>query len=140
MLTNAPGSGNGIFKLRAIAVDEEGNQTELGSKTITVDNAHSIKPFGALDNPQPGQTISGTMTNDGWALTPQPALIAVDGASIWVNVDGVNIGHPAYGLFRGDVASLFPGYANSNGSQGAGQPELHQLLERDAFHRLDCLR
>jgi hypothetical protein len=119
MLTNAlPGNGNGIFKLHAIAVDEEGNQTELGSKTITVDNAHSIKPFGALDNPQPGQTISGTMTDDGWALTPQPALIATDGSTIWVNVDGVNIGHPAYGLFRGDVASLFPGYANSNGSLG----------------------
>ncbi|MBL0155795.1 MAG: Ig-like domain-containing protein [Bryobacterales bacterium] len=119
MLTNAlPGSGNGVFKLRAIAVDEEGNQTELGNKTITVDNAHSIKPFGALDNPQPGQTISGTITDDGWALTPQPALIAADGSTIWVNVDGVNIGHPAYGLFRGDVASLFPGYANSSGSLG----------------------
>ena len=119
MLTNAlPGNGNGTFRLYAIAVDQDGNQTNLGSKTIGVDNLHSIKPFGAIDAPAPGQTVSGTFVNSGWALTPQPALIPLDGSTIWVSVDGVNVGNPSYGALRSDVGSLFPNYANSNSSAG----------------------
>jgi hypothetical protein len=33
-------------------------------------------------------------------------------------VDGVSIGHPTYSNYRADIASLFPGYANSNGAVG----------------------
>ncbi|HEY3440181.1 MAG TPA: hypothetical protein VGK29_05500 [Paludibaculum sp.] len=135
MLTNGlPAKGNGTFKLHAIAVDEEGNSFELGSKTITVDNLHSIKPFGAIDNPAPGQVISGTIVNDGWALTPQPALLAADGSTIWVSIDSVNVGHPAYGILRNDVASLFPGYANSSGS--LGQYSLDSTQYANAMHTI----
>ncbi|MBL0161551.1 MAG: hypothetical protein IPP47_31440 [Bryobacterales bacterium] len=135
MLTNGlPAKGNGTFKLHAIAVDEEGNSFELGSKTITVDNLHSIKPFGAIDNPAPGQVISGTIVNDGWALTPQPALLAADGSTIWVSIDSVNVAHPAYGMLRNDVASLFPGYANSSGS--LGQHSLDSTLYANAMHTI----
>jgi len=135
MLTNGlPAKGNGTFKLHAIAVDEEGSSFELGSKTITVDNLHSIKPFGAIDNPAPGQVISGTIVNDGWALSPQPALLAADGSTIWVNIDGVNVAHPAYGMLRNDVASLFPGYANSSGS--LGQYSLDSTLYTNAMHSI----
>jgi hypothetical protein len=35
-----------------------------------------------------------------------------------VNVDGVTIGNPTYNQFRGDIASLFTGFANSNGAVG----------------------
>ena len=120
LLTNTlPGAGNGTFKLHAIAVDEEGNPFELGSKTITVDNLHATKPFGAIDSPAPGQSISGAFLNQGWALTPPPAAIATNGATIWVNVDGVDIGHPSYGFSRSDISSIFPGYANSNTSAGS---------------------
>ncbi len=120
LLTNAlPGNGNGTFKLHAIAVDEEGHQVRLGTKTIVVDNLRATKPFGALDNPAPGQTVSGITTNDGWALTPQPAAIPTDGSTIWVNVDGVNLAHPVFGGNRSDVAGLFPGYANTNSSAGS---------------------
>lgn len=119
MLTNGlPAKGNGTFTLHAIAVDEEGNQVKLGSKTITVDNAHAVRPFGALDSPAPGQTISGSSISSGWALTPQPASIAADGSTIWLNIDGVNVGHPIYGLIRPDVAAIFPGLANSGASGG----------------------
>jgi len=33
-------------------------------------------------------------------------------------IDGVLMGHPVYNNFRSDIASLFPGYANSMGAVG----------------------
>jgi hypothetical protein len=119
MLTYGLPNANGTFKLHAIAVDEEGNQLKLGTKTIVVDNAHSVKPFGAIDAPAPGQTISGTLASGGWTLTPKPASIAIDGSTIWVNIDSVDVGHPLFGINRGDLAGLFPGYANTNTAGGS---------------------
>jgi hypothetical protein len=51
-------------------------------------------------------------------LTPQPNYIPTDGSTINVFVDSVNLGHPTYNIYRGDIAILFPGYANSNGAIG----------------------
>jgi Protein of unknown function (DUF1566)/Viral BACON domain len=120
MLTNfLPNGGNGTFTIHAIATDEEGQQTTLGTRTITVDNANATKPFGAIDTPAQGGTASG---NDylvwGWALTPTPSSIPTDGSTIDVWVNGVNKGHPTYNVYRSDIASLFSGYHNSNGAVG----------------------
>ena len=86
LLTNfLPNSGNGTFKLYAIATDKEGNQTTLGSKTITCDNAHATKPFGAIDTPaRVAPPRVRVYYNFGWALTPQPSQIATDGSTISV--------------------------------------------------------
>jgi hypothetical protein len=129
-----PAKGNGTYHLHAIATDEEGKQVKLGTRTITVDNAHAVKPFGAIDSPAPGETISGTIQNNGWALTPQPASIATDGSTIWVNIDGVDVGHPVFGIGRGDIASVFPGYANSN--TGGGQYSLDSTRYSNAMHMI----
>jgi hypothetical protein len=120
MLTNfLPNSGNGTFTIYAIALDGSGNQLTLGTKTITCDNAHAVKPFGAIDAPTQGGTALGSsFINWGWVLTPPPNSIPIDGTTINIIVDGVNIGHPIYNLYRADIASLFPGYANSNGAVG----------------------
>jgi len=120
LLTNVlPDSGNGTFTLLVKASDLEGNETLLGEKTITCDNAHAVKPFGAIDTPLQGGTASGKeYINFGWALTPVPNTIPVDGSTISVWIDGKNIGHPVYNQYRSDVAALFPGYANSNGAGG----------------------
>ena len=75
-------------------------------------------PFGTLDTPSQGQTVSGTILNWGWALTPQPASISTDGSTIDVVVDNVVVGHPTFGLDRSDVASLFPNYANTHSAVG----------------------
>src|SRR5205085_10446434 len=75
-------------------------------------------PFVTIDTPAQGATVSGTVVNFGWALTPQPASIPTDGSTIGVFVDGAFIGHPTYNQFRSDIATLFPGYANSNGAVG----------------------
>ncbi len=61
MLTNClPNGANGTFKIHAIAKDREGQTKTLGVKTIIVDNAHAIKPFGAIDTPTQGGTASGS--------------------------------------------------------------------------------
>ncbi|MCP5045949.1 MAG: hypothetical protein GY940_02185 [bacterium] len=120
LLTNfLPGGGTGTYTLYAKATDAEGNQVTLGSKTITVDNANAVKPFGAIDTPGQGGTASGgSFVNWGWVLTPQPNNIPTDGSTIDVWVDGVKLGHPVYNIYRSDIANFFPGYANSNGATG----------------------
>lgn len=122
LLTNfLPNSGNGTFTFYAVAIDYEGNETTLGSKAITCDNLNAVKPFGAIDTPTQGGTVlsrSGNYINYGWALTPLPNMIPTDGSTITVWIDGVVVGHPIYNKYREDIASLFPGYANSNGAVG----------------------
>jgi hypothetical protein len=118
MLTNfLPNGGNGMFKLHAIATDKEGHQVTLGTKTIYCDNAHAVKPFGAIDTPSQGGSAIGTnYRNQGWVLTPLPNKIPEDGHTIILWIDGVNRGHSIYNIYRKDIAVLFPGYANSNGA------------------------
>jgi hypothetical protein len=119
LLTNfLPSSGNGTFVLNAYAKDAGGGSTLLASRTITCTNATAVKPFGAIDTPGQGETVSGTIVNFGWALTPMPAAIPTDGSTIWVYIDGTPVGHPVYNQYRSDIATLFPGYANSNGAVG----------------------
>jgi ELWxxDGT repeat protein len=120
LLTNMlPGQGNGSFVLHAYAYDGEGLSTLLGSRSITCANATATKPFGTIDTPGQGETISGTSYRVyGWALTPPPAAIPTDGSTIQVFVDGSPVGHPTYNLYRADIAALFPGYANSDGAVG----------------------
>jgi hypothetical protein len=118
MLTNfLPNGGNGTFTIHAIAVDVEGNAVTLGTKTITVDNANAVKPFGAIDTPAQGGTASGSnFRNHGWVLTPMPNTVPTDGSTIQVYVDGVNLGNAVYNIYRSDIATLFPGYSNSGGA------------------------
>jgi hypothetical protein len=120
MLTyGLPALGNGVYRIHAIAYDKEGNSVELGAKTITCDNAHATKPFGTIDVPGQGGTVSGSSyVNFGWALTPQPKTIPTDGSTIWVTINGEFLGHPVYNNYRADIATSFPGYANSNGAVG----------------------
>ncbi|UCH97979.1 MAG: BACON domain-containing protein, partial [Candidatus Aminicenantes bacterium] len=120
LLTNSlPNGGNGTYTLYAKGADSTGNQVTLGSKTINCDNAHAVKPFGTIDTPDQGGTASGAnYVNWGWVLTPQPNHIPNDGSTINVWVDGVKLGHPTYNIYRSDIATLFPGYANSNGAVG----------------------
>ena len=118
MLSNfLPNGGNGTFVLYAVATDVSGHQVTLGSSAIHCDNANAVKPFGAIDTPLPGGEASGSSyKNNGWALTPLPNKIPEDGSTIDVYIDGVFLGHPVYNIYRSDIASLFPGYANSSGA------------------------
>jgi hypothetical protein len=120
LLTNMlPNQGNGKFVLHAFAEDIDGHASLLGSRTITCTNATATRPFGTLDKPDQGESVSGaTYMNFGWALTPKPHSIPTDGSTIVVLIDGVAVGHPTYNQNREDIATLFPGLANSNGAIG----------------------
>jgi hypothetical protein len=102
-----------------LAHNAAGNSIDLGTHTITVDNAHASKPFGTIDTPGQGATVSGSAyVNFGWTLTQNPFNIPIDGSTIYVIVDGQVLGHPIYNQFRSDIANFFPGLANSNGAVG----------------------
>jgi hypothetical protein len=112
-----PGQGNGTYTLYAYALDRaDGNVALLGSKTITVDNAHATKPFGAIDTPASGATISGTVTNFGWALTPGTCTIPANG--VQVSIDSGPLQPVSYGDARSDIAGAFPGYTNAAAAGG----------------------
>ena len=133
LLTNfLPNGGNGTFKLHAFAYNAAGGVAELTSvpgqpantgRTITCTNSSAAKPFGTIDTPAQGGTVSGSgYVNFGWALTPPPGgtnKIPTDGSTITVYVDGAPLtGHPTYNNFRNDIATLFPGYTNTSGAVG----------------------
>jgi phosphodiesterase/alkaline phosphatase D-like protein len=108
-----PGQGNGAFTLIAKAEDKEGHIVTLGTQTINVDNANAVKPFGAID----------TFSNEGpeavsfgWALTPTPNAIPIDGSTITVWVDGLTKGSPVYNQYRKDIALSFPSTINRDGA------------------------
>jgi hypothetical protein len=117
--TTGSGVGNGTYKLHVIVTNKAGLTTDLGAHTITTDNAHAAKPFGTIDTPAQGGTVSGSaFVNFGWALTPQPYIIPTNGSTLTVIIDGQPAGQPVYNNFRSDIAALFPGYMNSNGAVG----------------------
>ena len=90
MLTNflpnkgvAPGPGNGVYKLHAIAIDRDGHTVELGTKTISCDNAHATKPFGTIDTPgrtsttRPTSPLGEITAVSRGTLSPRPRLTIV---------------------------------------------------------------
>jgi hypothetical protein len=95
-----------------------GQVTDIGTTTITVNNVASKLPFGTIDTPIDGATVSGTIVNFGWALTPEPNMIPIDGSTIRVFIDNLPVGNPVYNNYRADIATLFPDYANSDGAIG----------------------
>jgi hypothetical protein len=113
------------FKIYAIVTDVAQKEVSLGTKSITIDNRNAVKPFGAIDSPAQGGSASGSSyRNLGWVLTPpgndrlNPVKIPEDGSTITLYVDGKKQKEGAiYNVFRADTAGLFPGYANSEGSQ-----------------------
>lgn len=115
MLTNfLPNFGNGTFRIHAIADDADGHSTLLGSRTITCANSGATAPFGAIDTPDQGATVSGSVYhNFGWVLSPGTALAYPPHGTVTVVIDGVPAGSPSGWVSRSDLTGLFPasGYA-----------------------------
>ena len=119
LLTNVlPGGGNGTFTFFADVTDVEGQTVRFGPRTVTIDNAHASRPFGTIDVPAQGETVSGTIVNRGWVLTPAGKAVPFDGSTIRVYIDGVFLSPVAsYNNPRPDVKAFFPGLANSDGPE-----------------------
>lgn len=118
LVAGTPAGGRGTFTLYAYVYDVEGNLTVLPSRTFSCDNSSSTKPFGTIDTPTQGESVSGVVNNFGWVLTPQPGTIPKDGSTIVLYIDGTPRGTATYSAFRADIATLFPGYNNSAGPIG----------------------
>jgi BACON domain-containing protein len=111
LLTNfLPGLGNGTFKLSAIADDADGHSTTLGTKTITCANSGATAPFGAIDTPAQGGTVSGMVNNFGWVLSPGSRRAdPTGGGTVQVVIDGAfSSAVPTGWTSRSDLSSLFP--------------------------------
>jgi hypothetical protein len=111
LLTNfLPNGGNGKFVLQVYAADRDGHETLLGSRTITAANVGVTRPFGAIDTPAQGETISGASYNNfGWVLARGPSMASpADGGSVSVFIDGVAVGSPVSWGNRPDLDALFP--------------------------------
>jgi hypothetical protein len=116
--------GNGQFTLYAFAFDKDGHASTLGTKSITARNNTATKPFGGIDTPSYGQTVTGSFWNFGWALTPnantadQRTCTITDG-NVWVAIDSGPLTPVTYGGARTDIASAFPGFSNGSAAGGA---------------------
>ncbi len=122
LLTNfLPNQGNGTFRLLAMADDVEGNAVLLGTRTITCSNSTATRPFGAIDTPGQGETISGPSYNNfGWVLARGPALAYPPNGTVSVVIDGVFGAAPTGWSSRSDLTALFsaatfPGVTNALG-------------------------
>ncbi len=110
LLTNfLPNGGNGSFTLSAFADDAGGRSTLLGTRTFTCDNAGASRPFGAIDTPGQGETVSGTVNNFGWVLSRGARRAdPPSGGTVTVVIDGVVVGTPFGWVARPDLTGLFP--------------------------------
>jgi beta-lactamase superfamily II metal-dependent hydrolase len=104
--------GQGAFNLYAIATDTQGNTASLGSKRITIDNAIATKPFGNIDTPGQGQTVTGTFVNFGWVLPLTGRTVPA--ASVKVAIDGVFLPQSSECLTnRADIDAGFASFDTS---------------------------
>ena len=110
LLTNLlPSLGNGTFKLYAFADDSDGHSTLLGTKTITCANSKAVAPFGAIDTPVQGATVSGVVDNFGWTLgVGGHGSNPPNGGTVNVFIDGVPVGVPGAWTNRPDLSAAFP--------------------------------
>lgn len=154
VLTNMlPNGGNGPITFHVYAYDSNNNVTVLGSRSVVGTNQSSVQPFGTIDTPGQGATVSGTITIFGWTLTPGPNIIATNGSTIQVVIDNVVVGQPTYNQCRGtngtnvppagtcndDIATAFgASYRNiAEGSGAIGSFELNTTTLTNGIHTIE---
>jgi cytochrome c peroxidase len=159
--------GQGALTLFAVTTDVEGNKTLLGRSSdpastsfavptqITMANDSIAKPFGAIDTPAQGATVSGVLNNFGWALTPDSnttagagdILIPTNGSTMTVFIDGLPTALVTYNQCRGSVGNPVPAgqYCNDDVANifGNTTPQAVQTLRTSnptLFRNLDADR
>ena len=114
-----PNQGNGTFTFHMWAFDQEGQGGPLGSRTVVAQNSGATEPFGAIDTPGQGETISGAnYANFGWVLSRTRRADPPGGGAVFVFIDGVAVGSPSGWARRADLSALFPSYPGINTALG----------------------
>ena len=108
--------GGGLFTLHAIAIDREGHAADIGQRTISVNNALSLKPFGTIDTPGQGATASGLYPNTGWVLSA--ANVPIPAANVQLFIDGVPVPGVLSTAARSDISGTFPTFDTSQAGRG----------------------
>jgi hypothetical protein len=154
--------GQGSISMYVFATDVEGHRSLLGrsptdqiATTITMSNDSAAKPFGAIDTPGQGQTVSGALWNFGWALTPDTNTaagagdieVSTTGGTMWVWIDGAPVGTVSYNQCRGSVGSTVPAgqYCDDDVANIFGNPTPQatytvRLLNPTKYRNLDTGR
>ena len=112
-----PNQGNGSFTFHVNAFDLDGRFASLGSRGVVALNASATEPFGAIDTPGQGETISGSYANFGWVLSACAAPIpraAAASRSTWTAWPSAACGWNQ----RADLTASFPGYPGINTALG----------------------
>jgi hypothetical protein len=138
LLTNMlPNQGNGTFTFHIFADDANGNATLLGSRTISCANAAATSPFGAIDTPTQGQTVSGVVNNFGWVLSPGARRAdPLGGGTVNVVIDGVLVGSPSGWTSRPDIAALLPAGQDSSVTFAVGVLTLNSASLTNGVHTI----
>lgn len=141
LLTNfLPGLGNGTFVIKAYATDVDGHETLLGQRTITVANASATEPFGAIDRPRQGDTVTGTVDNFGWVLAL--GTVRADppgGGAVSAVIDGAIVGSPGQWATRGDLTELFPESQYAGINTALGVFSFNSASYQDGVHTIAWL-
>jgi hypothetical protein len=109
----------------------DGTVTELGRRTILVDNTKNQAPFGSVDIPDTSGVFnaSGSFPVSGWALD-------TDGiAKVEVLIDNGVVQNAMYGDPRPDVANSFAGWPAALYSSFVANVDTTQI--QDGVHTLD---
>jgi hypothetical protein len=109
--------GQGLFTLHAIAIDRDGHVAEIGSTSLSVNNALATRPFGTIDTPGQGALASGLYANTGWVLSPLTG-VTIPAANVRVMVDGVLLPGVPSTAPRSDITAQFPGMDTSAAGRG----------------------
>jgi hypothetical protein len=162
--------GQGAMTFYVFATDNGGQVSLLGRAwtrealdgaffaptTVTLANDSIAKPFGTIDTPALGATLSGSVANFGWVLTPdantqagEPGdiLMPISGATMVAYVDGVARTVVAYNQCRGTVgnpvaAGVFcnDDIANTFGNATAQAPLTLRSSNPSRYRNLDAGR
>lgn len=145
-----PYGGVGHVTLTVVATDLEGHSTVIGERGQVLDNDTIAKPFGAIDTPGQGQTVSGTLPIFGWALSPDDGtgiVIPIDGSSMVVYIDGLPVSLVTFNQCRGTVPGLLaPGVfcdddvANVFGTTTPQAPLTARTSNPSVYRNLDAGR
>jgi hypothetical protein len=109
-----------------------------------VDNASSSAPFGAIDTPQQGETVSGTVNNFGWVLVRDGARVGRPRRRVRRRSTSTacRSACPAGWTGRSDITQAFPtGCADLSSTAAVHSLRQHGAHQRRAHDRLGrCAR